>query len=146
MIGEAVHRSGDSGFAGIARRRSQERRNIRDERGRSLRKGLDVRRDVLGAEHLTSSLAMADKFMTTFQHAVTELAWGYAWSRPGFNRRTRLILTIDRDLHEGAIRHGVTAEEIKEILIHVTAYCGRPEGRHSFLAAHEALTEAGALP
>src|SRR5215208_1896328 len=67
-------------------------------------------------------------------------------SRPGFNRRTRLILTIDRDLHEGAIRHGVTAEEIKEILIHVTAYCGRPEGRHSFLAAHEALTEAGALP
>jgi len=40
----------------------------------------------------------------------------------------------------------VTAEEIKEILIHVTAYCGTPDGRHSFLAAHEALKEAGALP
>jgi len=47
---------------------------------------------------------------------------------------------------KGAIRHGVTVEKIKEILIHVTAYCGTPAGRQSFLAAHRALKEAGALP
>ena len=120
-------------------------------------RGLDVRRDVLGSEDIQSSLSKADDFMMTFQHAVTELAWGYAWSRPGLDRKTRLILTLGilaglgrhQELGiytKGAIRHGVTVEKIKEILIHVTAYCGTPAGGQSFLAAHGALKEAGALP
>ena len=120
-------------------------------------RGLAVRRDVLGAENFTSNLAKADDFMMTFQHAVTELAWGYAWSRPGLDRRTRPILTLgtlaglgrypELGIYtKGAIGNGVTVEEIKEILVHVSAYCGTPAGRQSFLAAHEALKEAGALP
>ena len=75
----------------------------------------------------------------------------------GARSETRLILTLGilaglgrhQELGiytKGAIRHGVTVEKIKEILIHVTAYCGTPAGRQSFLAAHRALKEAGALP
>ena len=120
-------------------------------------RGLNVRRDVLGTEYVDSGLAEADDFMTTFQHAVTELAWGYAWSRPGLDRRTRLILTLGilaglgrhQELGiyiKGAVRNGVTVDEIREILVHVTAYCGTPAGRQSFLAAHGALKEAGTLP
>jgi 4-carboxymuconolactone decarboxylase len=120
-------------------------------------RGLDVRRDVLGAEYVDSGLAEADDFMMTFQRAVTELAWGYAWSRPGLDRRTRAILTLGilaglgrhQELGiytKGAIRNGVTLDEIKEILVHVTAYCGTPAGRQAFLAAHSSLKEAGALP
>ncbi|KRR17673.1 carboxymuconolactone decarboxylase family protein [Bradyrhizobium retamae] len=120
-------------------------------------RGLDVRRDVLGAEYVDSGLAEADDFMMTFQRAVTELAWGYAWSRPGLDRTTRAILTLGilaglgrhQELGiytKGAIRNGVTIDEIKEILVHVTAYCGTPAGRQAFLAAHGSLKEAGALP
>jgi 4-carboxymuconolactone decarboxylase len=118
--------------------------------------GLDTRRDVLGQEYVDASLASSDEFMTAFQDAVTDIAWGYAWSRPGLDRRTRLILTLGivagLGRHEelgiyaqGAIRNGVTVEEIQEILIHVTSYCGPPAGRQSFLAVHQALADIGAL-
>ena len=120
-------------------------------------RGLDVRRDVLGAEHVDSSLAESDEFMATFQDVVTELAWGYAWSRPGLDRRSRFILTLgilaglgrhaELGIYaKGAIRNGLTVEEIKEILVHVTAYCGTPAGRQCFLAAHASLKDAGVLP
>ncbi len=119
--------------------------------------GLKARRDALGAEYVDSNLAESDDFMTAFQDAVTELAWGYAWSRPGLDRRSRFILTLGilaglgrhQELGiytQGAIRNGLTVEEIKEILVHVTAYCGTPAGHQSFLAAHAALKDAGALP
>ena len=89
--------------------------------------GLDTRRDVLGQEYVDASVASSDEFMAAFQDAVTDIAWGYAWSRPGLDRRTRLILTLGivagLGRHEelgiyaqGAIRNGVTVEEIKEIL------------------------------
>jgi 4-carboxymuconolactone decarboxylase len=50
-------------------------------------KGLETRRQVLGAKYVDANLAGSADFMMTFQHAVTELAWGYAWSRPGLGSR-----------------------------------------------------------
>jgi 4-carboxymuconolactone decarboxylase len=87
-----------------------------------------------------------------FQEAVTELAWGYAWSRPGLERKERLILTLGilaglgrhQELAiytKGAVRNGVSVDEMKEILVHVTAYCGTPSGHQAFLAVHGALVE-----
>jgi 4-carboxymuconolactone decarboxylase len=119
--------------------------------------GLDTRRDVLGHGYVDASLAGSDEFMMAFQDAVTEIAWGYAWSRPGLDRRSRLMLTLGilaglgrhQELGiyaQGAIRNGVTVDEIKEILIQVTCYCGTPAGRQSFLAVHDALDEIDALP
>ncbi|MGV1008706.1 MAG: carboxymuconolactone decarboxylase family protein [Dermatophilaceae bacterium] len=119
--------------------------------------GLKARRDVLGQEYVGASLAGSDEFMMVFQDAVTELAWGYAWSRPGLDRRSRVILTLGilaglgrhQELGiyaQGAIRNGVTVDEIKEILIHVTSYCGTPSGRQAFLAVHDALDKIEALP
>jgi 4-carboxymuconolactone decarboxylase len=119
--------------------------------------GLSLRRDALGGDYVDSNLAASDDFMMTFQVAVTELAWGYAWSRPGLDRRERFILTLGilaglgrhQELGvytKGAIRNGLTVAEIKEILVHVTAYCGTPSGHQAFLAVHGALQEAGALP
>lgn len=118
--------------------------------------GLDVRRDVLGGEYVDNGLAESDDFMMAFQDAVTDLAWGYSWSRPGLDRRSRLILTLGilaglgrhQELGiyaQGAVRNGVSVDEIKEILIHVTSYCGTPAGRQSFLAVHAALVECGAI-
>jgi 4-carboxymuconolactone decarboxylase len=119
--------------------------------------GLQTRREVLGAEYVDRSLAASDDFMMAFQRITTEWCWGYAWSRPGLERKTRSMLNIamltalgktpELKLHvRGALANGVTAEEIKEILIHATIYCGVPAGLQAFRAAHEALVAEAALP
>ncbi len=120
-------------------------------------RGLQVRREVLGVEYVDANLADTDDFMMTFQRIVTEWAWGYAWSRPGLDRKTRSILNLGilaalgraQELGiyvKAALTSGVTVDEIKEILVHATVYCGTPAGHQAFLAAHEALTVAGVLP
>src|SRR5882724_12728872 len=57
-------------------------------------RGIEKRKEVLGAKYVEANLAGSDDFMMTFQRAVTELAWGYAWSRPGLDQKTRSILTL----------------------------------------------------
>ena len=120
-------------------------------------RGLQERRDVLGAEFVDANLGGADEFMMAFQRIVTELVWGYAWSRPGLDRKTRSMLNLAMltalgrpDVLgmyvKGALATGVTVDEIKEILIHATVYCGAPAGRQAFEAAHEALLAEGVLP
>jgi 4-carboxymuconolactone decarboxylase len=112
---------------------------------------------VLGAEYVDGNLADTDEFLMAFRRVVTELAWGYAWSRPGLDRKTRSMLNLailtalgrpdELGIYvKGAIATGVSVEEIKEILIHATVYCGTPAGRQAFLAAHNALVADGVIP
>ena len=119
-------------------------------------KGLKVRREVLGAAYVDGSLAKADDFMMAFQHITTEMCWGYAWTRPGLDRRTRSIINLamltalskpsELKLHvKGALTNGVTVDEIKEILLHATVYCGIPAGLEAFKATHEVLLAEGAI-
>jgi 4-carboxymuconolactone decarboxylase len=120
-------------------------------------KGLDVRRAVLGADYVDSSLAKADDFMMAFQEITTEWCWGYAWTRPGLERKTRSMLNLamltalgkpaELKLHvKGALANGVSVVEIKEILLHATVYCGIPAGLDAFKAAHEVLKAERAIP
>ncbi|MEH3147946.1 MAG: carboxymuconolactone decarboxylase family protein [Methylobacterium frigidaeris] len=120
-------------------------------------KGLEVRRAVLGAEYVDGSLARADDFMMAFQRITTEWCWGYAWTRDGLDRRTRSMLNLamltalgkpaELRLHvKGALANGLTVDEIKEILLHATVYCGIPAGLDAFKAAHEVLKAEGAVP
>jgi 4-carboxymuconolactone decarboxylase len=119
-------------------------------------KGLEVRREVLGTAYVDGSLAKADDFMMAFQRITTEMCWGYAWTRPGLDRRSRSMLNLamltalnrpaEIKLHvKGALTNGVTVQEIKEILLHATVYCGIPAGLDAFKAAHEVLKAEGAL-
>lgn len=120
-------------------------------------KGLEVRRKVLGTDYVDGSIARADDFMMAFQNITTEWCWGYAWTRPGLEHKTRSMLNLamltaldkpgELKLHvKGALANGVTVEEIKEILLHATVYCGIPAGLNAFKAAHEVLKAEGALP
>ena len=120
-------------------------------------KGLEVRRKVLGTDYVDGSLAKADDFMMAFQNITTEWCWGYAWTRPGLEHKTRSMLNLamltalgkpaELKLHvKGALANGVTVEEIKEILLHATVYCGIPAGLDAFKAAHEVLKAEGAVP
>ncbi len=118
--------------------------------------GLALRRDVLGADYVDKSMASANDFMMAFQHVTTEWCWGYAWGRPGLDKRTRSLLNLamltalnrapEVKLHvRGAINNGVSVDEIKEVLLHATIYCGIPAGLDSFKAANEVLLEMGVI-
>lgn len=119
-------------------------------------RGLEIRREILGTDYVDANLAGTDEFMMGFQHLLTEWAWGYAWSRPGLDRKTRSMLTLailtalgrPQELGiyvKGALSTGVSVAEIQEVLLHATVYCGTPAGRQAFLAAHEALKGEGAI-
>jgi 4-carboxymuconolactone decarboxylase len=97
-----------------------------------------------------------DDFMMAFQNITTEWCWGYAWTRPGLDRKTRSLLNLamltalkapnEIKLHvKGALANGVTVDEIKEVLLHATVYSGIPAGLEAFKAAHEVLKAEGAL-
>lgn len=118
--------------------------------------GLKVRREVLGADYVDKSIANANDFMMAFQHITTEWCWGYGWDRPGLDRKTRSMLNLamltalnrapEIKLHvKGALNNGVSVEEIKEVLLHATIYCGIPAGLDAFKAANEVLVEVGAV-
>jgi len=119
--------------------------------------GLKLRREVLGAKYVDGSIAKADDFMSAFQRITTEWCWGYAWSRPGLDRKTRSMLNLamltglnraaEIKLHvKGALANGVSVAEIQETLLHATIYCGIPAGLDAFKAAHQVLIEEGAIP
>ena len=117
--------------------------------------GLSVRRDVLGREYVDGGLARADDFMMALQRLTTEWCWGYVWTRPGLDRKARSMINLamltalskpaELKLHvAGALRNGVTPDEIKEILLQATIYCGVPAGLEAFKAANEVLKSAEA--
>ncbi len=117
--------------------------------------GLAVRREVLGADYVDGSMAKANGFTMAFQNITTEMCWGYAWTREGLSRKTRSMLNLamltalnrpaEIKLHvKGALANGVTVEEIKEVLLHATVYCGIPAGLDAFKAANVVLEEEGA--
>jgi 4-carboxymuconolactone decarboxylase len=112
--------------------------------------GLQIRKDVLGAEHVERSLANADEFSRPMQEFVTEWCWGAIWSRPGIDRKTRSLLNIgmltalnrnhELGVHvRGAITNGCTPEEIREVLMQASVYCGAPAALEAFRTASAAL-------
>ncbi len=120
-------------------------------------KGLPIRRAVLGSEYVDRSLAEADEFTMALQRVATAWGWGWAWGDPTLDRRARSLINLamltalgrphELKLHvKGALNNGLTVDEIKEVLLHATAYCGIPAGLDAFKAAHEVLVAEGALP
>lgn len=115
-------------------------------------KGLAIRKAVLGAEFVEKSIASADDFNMPMQRLTTEYCWGEIWGRDGLPRKTRSILNLamlcalnrphEMKLHlAGALRNGVTREEIREVLLQVAIYCGIPAGVDAFRNAREVFAE-----
>nr|WP_295887930.1 carboxymuconolactone decarboxylase family protein [uncultured Devosia sp.] len=116
--------------------------------------GLALRRQVLGPDYVDRSIDSANDFMMAFQHITTEWCWGYAWGRDTLELKTRSMINLamltalnraaEIKLHvRGAINNGVTVQEIQEVLLQATIYCGIPAGLDAFKAANEVLKEMG---
>jgi len=128
-----------------------------DENGKSdtWRRGAQVRRQVLGDAHVDRSLASADEFSRDLQDFLHEHAWGATWTRPGLPLKTRSIVNLgmlvalnrphELEVHiRGALRNGVTRDELKEILLHTAVYCGAPAAVDAFRIARKVLADIDA--
>jgi 4-carboxymuconolactone decarboxylase len=115
-------------------------------------RGLEIRKSVLGQEFVEKSIASADDFNRPLQELVTEYCWGAVWGREGLTKKTRSIINLamisalnrphELKMHvKGALRNGLTREEIREVLLQVGIYCGVPAAVDSFRVAREALNE-----
>ena len=113
---------------------------------------MEVRREVLGDEHVDRAIAGATEFTADFQDLITRYAWGEIWSRPGLDRRTRSAITLTALValgrHEelamhlrAALRNGLTEDEIKEVLLQSAIYCGVPAANSAFAIAQRVLEE-----
>ena len=120
-------------------------------------RGMTVRREVLGDEHVDGAIERTTDFTADFQDVITRYAWGEIWSRPGLDRRTRSCITLtalvalgreeELAMHvRAALRIGLTPDEIKEVLLHSAIYCGVPAANGAFAVAQRVLDEVEQEP
>jgi 4-carboxymuconolactone decarboxylase len=114
--------------------------------------GLKVRREVLGAEYVDGAIKSADDFNRQFQELVSEFCWGECWTDETLSRRERSILNLgmiaalgrmhEFELHfRGAMRNGLSKDELRAVLIQIAVYCGIPAGVDCFRTARRVLDE-----
>lgn len=115
-----------------------------------LQAGFEVRRAVLGAEHVDRSIAATTEFNRDFQELITRYAWGTIWTRPGLSSRTRRLLVLSMmaalgrweefRLHLSAgLAHELEPCDLKEVLLQVAVYAGVPAANTGFHIAAELL-------
>lgn len=118
-------------------------------------KGLELRRRMFGRAGADDHIDRASKYMRPVQDIVTEQCFGEIWSRPGLDLRTRSLITVamlaalgktaEIRIHtRGALANGATKEELKELALHVSPYCGIPAMVNAMIAIEAAIGEVEA--
>ncbi len=113
-------------------------------------RGMAVRREVLGDEYVDKAINSATHFTKPLQDLITENCWGEIWTRSAIPKKTRSLITIAtlaalkapaelKGHVRGALRNGCTVEEIQEVLLQATVYCGVPAGVEAFRAAKDVI-------
>ena len=106
-------------------------------------KGLATRKQVMGEDFVANAFANATEFTMPMQEYITRNAWGDVWQRPGLDMKTRSLVTVALlaalgKQHElkghvrGALNNGATVQEIQEVLLHTSIYCGVPTAVDAF--------------
>jgi 4-carboxymuconolactone decarboxylase len=119
------------------------------------RRGIELRRKVLGDEYVDRATAQSDGFSAPYQELVNEYVWGYLWDRSGLSHRERMLINLAimtannmsnevRLYVKTALRNGVSRDDIREVFLQTTIYCGVPRARESFEIAREVFAELDA--
>ena len=114
--------------------------------------GVKARRAVLGDEYVDRAMKNVDDFNKPFQELVSEYCWGVCWTDETLSRRERSILNLgmiaalgkmqEFELHlRGAVRNGLTKEELRAVLMQIAVYCGIPVGVDCFRVAKQVFGE-----
>lgn len=113
-------------------------------------RGMHIRREVLGDEHVDAAVSRTTDFTADFQDFITRYAWGEIWSRSGLDLGQRSCITLtalvalgrleELEMHvAAALRNGLTIDEIKEVLLQCAIYCGVPAANAAFAVAQGVL-------
>ena len=113
-------------------------------------KGLATRKQVMGEDFVARAFGGATEFTAPIQQYITRNAWGDVWQRPGLDLKTRSLITVAMLIalgkqHElkghvrGALNNGATPEELQEVLLHASIYCGLPTAVEAFRSAAEVV-------
>ncbi len=116
-------------------------------------KGLATRKQVMGEDFVATAFGKASEFSMPIQQYITRNAWGDVWQRPGLDLKTRSMITVAMlaamgKQHElkghvrGALNNGVTPEQLQEVLLHASIYCGLPAAVEAFRTAAEVVDAA----
>ena len=121
-------------------------------------RGMKTRREVLGDEWVDRAIASKTPFNEDFQELITRYAWDEIWNRPGLTHQARRMIVIGQMVALGrweefalhvraALQSGdLTPDDLKEILLQSTIYCGVPAGNHAFKEARAVLESLGKAP
>jgi 3-oxoadipate enol-lactonase/4-carboxymuconolactone decarboxylase len=116
------------------------------------RRGMTVRREVLGDAHVDRAQARQTPFTARFQDFISRYAWGEIWTDPTLSRRERSMITLTALVAHGhhdelalhvraARRNGLTPREIGAVLLQTAVYCGVPAANSAFAVAQRVLGE-----
>jgi 4-carboxymuconolactone decarboxylase len=117
-------------------------------------RGLALRKQMFGEASVKARMEAMGEFGAPLQHIINAYAYGDVWSRDALAPRERSIAMVammaalnqpaELRVHlKGALSNGCTAEQIRDILLLVTLYCGIPAGNDAHRAAVEVLGAAG---
>jgi 4-carboxymuconolactone decarboxylase len=117
-------------------------------------RGMTMRRKVLGDEYVDRAVANTDDFNRQFQELLTTYCWGAVWGDDALKPRERSILNLGMiaclgRMHEfeahfrGALRNGLTPNELAAILRQVAVYCGFPAAVDCHRVAKQVLAAEG---
>ena len=116
----------------------------------AFQQGLAIRTQVMGESFVDRAFTNATDYTLPMQEFITRNAWGNVWQRPGLDLKTRSLVTVamltalgkQTELKghvRGALNNGATPEEIREIMLHATVYCGFPAAIEAFRSASEVV-------
>lgn len=119
-------------------------------------RGREQMREILGDDYVAKRDASTSPFNAALRALSEEFPYASLWSRSGLDRRQRSLATLamlcalnrphELRLHLiGALRNGVTSEEISELFTHATAYCGFPAAIDALQVAEAVLQDQGRL-
>ncbi|KAF2444558.1 CMD-domain-containing protein [Karstenula rhodostoma CBS 690.94] len=115
--------------------------------------GIEIRREVAGSDYVDAALKrFSSDFSKPLQSSLTEIGWGWIWSRPGLTRKQRSLLNLgmlcalnrstELGVHvRGALNNGLSEVEIREALLQVGVYCGLPASLEAFRVAEDVITK-----
>ncbi len=132
---------------------SQQARQARPD-DTAFQAGIDTRTQVMGTEFVDRAIGNATDYTLPMQEFITRNAWGNVWQRPGLDLKTRSLVTVAMltalgKQHElkghvrGALNNGATPEELREVMLHATVYCGFPSAIDAFRTVTEVVESLG---
>ena len=115
--------------------------------------GIKHRRAVLGDAYVDRALKNGStEFGKPMQEFTTAFCWGAVWDRPGLERKQRSLVNLGMlaatgRSHElavhvrGAVNNGLSATEIREVMVQVNIYMGVPLGMEAFKTAEKVIED-----